>query len=290
MTGPVTGLVADCSRCFALCCVALPFSASADFAFDKGAGDPCRNLRADFTCGIHARLRPEGFPGCTAYDCFGAGQQTSQVVFAGQDWRSAPRTARTMFEVFPVVRQLHELRWYLAQARARIQTGPSLRELEALDGRLRSIASGPPAAVGACDTAALRSEVDVLLVGVSELVRRAAPGARADLRGADLMGRDLRRRDLRGAHLRGAYLIGADLRSVDLDGADLLGADLRGADLAGARLSGSLFLTRGQVGTADGDLTTSLPPELDRPGHWGAGRGTASSTPASRPLTAPKDR
>ncbi len=37
-------LKADCEKCFGLCCVALPFAASADFAFDKQAGSPCINL------------------------------------------------------------------------------------------------------------------------------------------------------------------------------------------------------------------------------------------------------
>ena len=33
-------LSGDCARCFGLCCVALPFTASADFARDKPAGTP----------------------------------------------------------------------------------------------------------------------------------------------------------------------------------------------------------------------------------------------------------
>ena len=87
-------LRADCGRCFGLCCVAPAFSASADFAIDKAAGRPCPNLRPDFRCGIHDRLSgSEGFPGCTAYDCFGAGQKVAQVTFGGQDWRRTPRTA-----------------------------------------------------------------------------------------------------------------------------------------------------------------------------------------------------
>ncbi len=80
----------DCQRCFGLCCVALPFAASADFAVGKDAGTPCRNLQDDHRCGIHARLRQTGFTGCTVYDCFGAGQQVSQVTFGGRDWRSGP--------------------------------------------------------------------------------------------------------------------------------------------------------------------------------------------------------
>ncbi len=108
---------ADCAQCFGLCCVALPFAASADFAIDKAAGSPCRNLRTDYRCGIHTELRQRGFNGCTVYDCFGAGQKVSQVTFGGADWRSgSPEHARLMFDVFPVVRQLHELLWYLTEA------------------------------------------------------------------------------------------------------------------------------------------------------------------------------
>ena len=58
-------LRADCSRCQALCCVALAFSRSADFAIDKEAGEPCDPLSEDDTCRMHARLRGSGFPGCT---------------------------------------------------------------------------------------------------------------------------------------------------------------------------------------------------------------------------------
>ena len=83
-------LHADCARCFALCCVAPAFAASADFAIDKPAGQPCPNLLADFRCGIHDHLRERGFPGCTVFDCFGAGQRVAQVSFGGVDWRRAP--------------------------------------------------------------------------------------------------------------------------------------------------------------------------------------------------------
>ena len=96
-------LRADCGRCFGLCCVAPAFSASADFAIDKGAGQACPHLRRDFRCSIHDRLRPEGFPGCAVYDCFGAGQQVAQVTFGGRDWRREPGLAGQMFGVFAVM-------------------------------------------------------------------------------------------------------------------------------------------------------------------------------------------
>ena len=67
-------LAPDCARCFGLCCVAHAFRASTSFAFDKPAGEPCPNLQADFGCAVHRTLRQQGFSGCTAYTCYGAGQ------------------------------------------------------------------------------------------------------------------------------------------------------------------------------------------------------------------------
>ncbi|MGW7052392.1 pentapeptide repeat-containing protein [Streptomyces sp. NPDC054887] len=282
-------LRADCANCFALCCVALAFTASADFAVDKDAGDPCHNLRPDFRCGVHARLRSEGFQGCTVYDCFGAGQRISQVTYAGQDWRRAPDTAREMFALLPVVRQLHELLQYLTEALALEPARPLHEDLRGAVTRIDSLAQGTPDEILALDVAAHRQEVNVLLLRTSELVRAGATraadgpagngrnggrksgrrgGAKKNRRGADLIGANLRGADLHGADLRGAYLIGADLKGADLRVADLIGADLRDADLSGADLTGSFFLTQSQLNAAKGDAGTRLPPGLARPSHW----------------------
>ena len=86
-------LRADCARCFGLCCVAPVFAASADFAVDKPAGQLCPNLQADFRCVLHDRLRQRGFPGCAAYDCFGAGQQVTPVPARRGDRRRDHRAA-----------------------------------------------------------------------------------------------------------------------------------------------------------------------------------------------------
>ena len=102
-------LTPDCENCFGLCCVALSMSVSADFAIEKAAGQACPNLTKEFRCSIHERLRAEGFSGCVAYDCFGAGQKVSQLTFAGRDWRQTPAAAAQMLTVFSVMRQLHEM-------------------------------------------------------------------------------------------------------------------------------------------------------------------------------------
>ncbi|MCX4854835.1 pentapeptide repeat-containing protein [Streptomyces canus] len=266
-------LSGDCARCFGLCCVALPFTASADFARDKPAGTPCPNLRDDHRCGIHAQLRVEGYTGCTVYDCFGAGQKVSQVTFGGRDWRTGPREdARRMFDVFPVVRQLHELLWYLTEALTLPAARPVHADLRRMLERTDALTRGTAEELAALDVAAHRQEVNVLLLRTSELVRAGFGAAhrKKNRRGADLMGARLKGADLRGASLRGAYLIAADLTGADLRGADLIGADLRDADLTDADLTGAFFLTQPQLSAARGSAGTRVPDSVTRPGHWTA--------------------
>ena len=266
----------DCEQCFGLCCVALPFAASVDFAIDKVAGQPCHNLQADFRCGVHTTLRQIGFRGCTVYDCFGAGQKVSQVTYGGTDWRQAPGSAKQMYEVFPIMWQLHELLWYLSEALMREEACQIHGELSQALAKTEQYTLLPPESLLKVDVAAHRSEVNVLLLRTSELVRDKARrqhkgplGRQKNYgRGADLIGAKLKGADLRYTNLRGAYLIAADLRGADLRVADLIGADFRDADIRGADLTGSLFLTQAQLGAAKGDASTKLPSSLIRPTHW----------------------
>jgi len=263
-------LRADCGSCFALCCVAPAFSASADFAINKPAGQACRHLQPDFRCGIHKSLRENGFRSCTVYDCFGAGQKVSQVTFGGQSWRQAPQTAQQMFEVFPIVRDLHELCWYLTEALTLQAAGPLHDELRLALRETNRLTQGSPHALLGLDVAAHRRDVNALLLQTSENARFEIRHTKTDHRGADLIGVKLEGADLRGASLRGAYLIGADLRRADLRMADLIGADLRGANLGGANLTGSIFLIQSQLDSAKGDDETRLSPSFVRPRHWSA--------------------
>lgn len=270
---PPLELQADCASCFGLCCVALPFAASADFPLDKAAGQPCPNLGTDSRCGIHPELRQRGFTGCTVYDCFGAGQQVSQVTFGGRDWRTAPKaTARRMFEVFPVVRQLHELLQYITEALSLDPARPVHHELRAALVETERLTRGTPEELVVLDVPEHRARINVLLLKTSELVRGSrGRGRKKDRRGADLMGARLEGADLRGASLRGAYLIAADLTGADLREADLIGADLRDADLTDADLTGAFFLTQPQLNAAKGGPGTRLPASVARPVHWTAG-------------------
>ncbi|MFD7837211.1 pentapeptide repeat-containing protein [Streptomyces sp. NPDC059761] len=263
-------LQADCSNCFALCCVALPFAKSNDFAVNKAAGTPCKNLQEDFRCGIHTRLRDKGFQGCTVFDCFGAGQQVSQVTFGGRDWRTHPGTAGAMYEVFPVLRQLHELLFYVTEALALPAAAPVHAELRRAQTETAQWTAADADALTTLDVGALRQRINTHLLRASELARAKAPARKKNHRGADLMGARLAGADLRGANLRGAYLIAANLSGADLRLADVIGADFRDADLRGADLRDALFLTQPQLGAARGDAATKIPSTLVRPAHWAA--------------------
>jgi hypothetical protein len=263
MHGRVDRFAPDCARCFGLCCVALPFSRSsgaAGFAFDKAGGDPCRHLTATDACEIHASLLPSGMGGCVAYECFGAGQHVSQVLYGGVSWREAPGTSGQMFAVLAVVRRLHEMLVLLEQAAAR-SPSPALASLRE---RVSAATRGTPAEVLDVELDGLAARVGDALAGVSRSVRGDGPS----YAGQDLVARDLRSWQLAGADLRGALLIAADLRDTVLDRTDLLGADLRDADVSGADLSTALFLTQPQLNTARGSAGTVLPDGLRRPAAW----------------------
>ncbi|MFF1635583.1 pentapeptide repeat-containing protein [Leifsonia sp. NPDC058248] len=267
-------LMADCANCFGLCCVALAFARSADFAFDKAAGDPCVNLDDGFRCTIHPHLRDRGFKGCTVFDCFGAGQKVSQHTFAGESWRGDPGRRADMFAVFPVMRQLHELLWYLDEALRMPAAAPIRPDLLRASAEVEAITGFPAERILQTDLEDVRAPVADLLREASRLTRasiRALPmtGVRKRVGpGADLMGADLSGLDLRGAELRGALLIAADLSGADLSHAELIGADLRDAELAGADLATALYLTQLQVNAARGDARTALPSNIQRPSHW----------------------
>lgn len=269
-----SALRANCADCFALCCTALGFQRSADFPIDKPAGTPCLNLADGFSCSIHDSLRARGFRGCTVFDCFGAGQYVSQILFGGTSWRERPDSSASMFSTFAVVRQLHEMLWYLVEAAERAATSELSGPAAQLRSEILRILGGDASEILASDVERIRAKVRRTLIDVSEEARGGYDaGAEADVSddlhpSADLAGRDLRSIRLCGADLRGAYLIAADLRHGDLTGVDLLGADLRDARLEGADLSGALFLTQAQVDAAQGDDATVLPAAVDRPRHW----------------------
>jgi len=241
--------------------VLLPFSASAGFGVDKPGGRPCLNLLSDDSCRIHATLREDGWPGCTVFECFGAGQQVSQVTYGGTSWREQDNLAE-MAAVLTVMRQLHEMLVHLVEV-ARRSPDPAA---DVVRVEIEELTTADPEALLLADVDALHERVGRLLSEASTRVRRPWPAGQDRTR-ADLAGRRLTG-DHRGWSFRGALLIAADLRGADLRDVDLLGTDLRDADVRGCDLSSALFLTQPQVNGAIGGRATTLPEGLSRPARW----------------------
>lgn len=267
-------LGADCANCFGLCCVALAFAKSADFPFDKPAGEPCENLDGADGCRIHPHLRDRGFKGCTVFDCFGAGQKVSRRTFDGRSWRDDPQTRAAMFSTFPIVRRLHELLWYLDEAITLVEQTRDAGPWSAAFERVRELSDGSADELAALDVDAEYDAARALLVEASEIARAGITqptrgrGHRAPGPGSDLMGARMAGADLRGVTLRGSIAIAADLSGAQMDRCDVLGVDMRDADLSGTDLAGAIYLTQMQVNSARGDARTLLPPGFERPSHW----------------------
>ncbi|MFC4224838.1 pentapeptide repeat-containing protein [Lysinibacter cavernae] len=190
-SGGPASLVADCANCFGLCCVALPFLASSEFAVDKPAGTACVNLRSDSRCGIHDRLRDSGYQGCTVFDCNGAGQKVSQHTLGGVDWRTDAAASAMLLESFPVMRLLHELLAYLVEARVRLE---AMRDTDAVPVNVPAKTAGllgdvnrlltetehmtllPAVRLRDVDAGSQRQLVSEVLLSVSELLRSTERG------------------------------------------------------------------------------------------------------------------
>ncbi|WYP25736.1 pentapeptide repeat-containing protein [Alkalihalobacillus sp. FSL W8-0930] len=262
-----TELTSDCSQCFGLCCVALPYIQSTDFAKDKAAGTPCHNLNDRFMCTIHSKLREEGYKGCTVYECFGAGQKVSQSIYKGVSWNK--KSSGEMFEVFPVIQQLHEMLSYLDEALRREETKPIHTQLKKEFNKIDAYTYSDPETILTLDLASIRLEISKYLSEAGELVGvTKANEPRIQKAAFEFMGAQLKRHNFQGANLRGVFFIAADLRGANFTCAELLGADFRDADVRGADFTGALFLTQAQMNAAIGDQTTKLPMNLKRPSHW----------------------
>ncbi|MCK9896752.1 pentapeptide repeat-containing protein [Frankia sp. AgB32] len=275
-------LRADCGRCAGLCCVAPGFTRSADFPVSKPPGVACGHLTGGFTCGVHDELRPRGFHGCVVFDCHGAGQQVTEVTFAGGDWRADPATATRMFDVFAVMRTLHESLRHLAEAltlldaavdASPVADGKLLAALRAEWAAALAFTEADADTLLAVDLSAHRRAVHTVLSRASARLRAHPPGLPAAggdggrgaaggrgpgpgsgrggprARGGGPAGRPAPAGVL-AADLVGARLAGADLRGADLAGRLLLGADLRRADLRAADLRGA-DLRGAELGGAD---------------------------------------
>ncbi|MEG0051073.1 MAG: pentapeptide repeat-containing protein [Terrisporobacter sp.] len=262
----------DCSKCKGFCCVALYFSKSDGFPKDKVGGTPCTNLKEDFTCKIHKDLNKKGLKGCTSYDCFGAGQKVSQITYKDKTWQKDSKLAIEMFDVFVIMRQLHEMLWYLCDALTFAQDEVTKNKLKTMIKKTEELTNLDGSYILNIDIENHRNKVNCLLKTVGEAVRKVISKKKSNKKplapGFDFIGANLTNTNLLGGNLAGSLLIAANLKDCDLSGAMVIGADMRDANLCGANLENCIFLTQSQINTAKGDSKTKLPKGLIKPSHW----------------------
>jgi uncharacterized protein YjbI with pentapeptide repeats len=266
----------NCNKCFGLCCIALYFSKSEGFPNNKVAGKPCVNLQSDFNCSVHNNLRQKGLKGCTSYDCFGAGQKVAQVTFNGDDWSKSTKLANEMFDSFLIIKQLHEMLWYLTDASTFVFDNHIKYEINLMIEETKSLTNLDANLLKNVDIEGHRIKVNSILRQVNTTVKekvssekKGNPKNKKALKsGYDFVGANLTNTNLIGANFAGALLIASNMSNSNLKGANLIGADLRDADIRGANLEDVIFLTQAQVNTAIGDSNTKLPSSLARPPYW----------------------
>lgn len=280
----INHLKPDCQNCFGLCCVALYFSKHDGFPTDKHAGVPCPNLAQDYTCSIHENLAEQGLKGCTSYECFGAGQQVSQVTYdGGQGWRAQGAehsSSEQMFNVFLIMRQLHEMCWYLYEALSYDIPTTLSDEVQYLLNETEKVTLASPDELQTFDLFVHHTKVSTLINQVTQSIQAHTRQVLSKTSSfnenkvlntkqkRDFIGANLTKKELRCADLRGCLLIAANLEGTELCGTNFIGADLRDANLRGTNLAQSLFLTQSQINGAKGDQYTQLPANLTRPVHW----------------------
>lgn len=259
-------LQTDCKKCSGLCCTALFFSRIDGFPEDKTAGRPCVHLLEDFRCNIHSDLRNKNMKGCIGYDCFGAGQKVTKVIYGGATWQSAPEKSKQIFNVFLRVFHLHQILWFLVESRTLLPAKQLWNKIEELIETGRTLCSGSPEIIMEFKLEDYKVQVDEILKQVSKLVKMNFKNK--EKKNKDYFGKCFCGRNMDGLDLSMTLLIAADFSKCSFSGTDFLGSDTRDTNFEDADLREAIFLTQAQINAARGNVGTLLPPQLTRPVSW----------------------
>jgi len=269
-------LFIDCSNCSGLCCVDLYFAKSEGFPYDKPAGEPCKNLMEDFRCKIHDTLLEKKMKGCLAYDCFGAGQKVTSVIYNGASWRASQQVTEQMSAVFLIITRLHQMLWYLIEASSICATKDLWEDIARLIEENNHMTDITPDKILELDLEQYKKRVDRILKKSSDLVALSFKKPEGQEKQentdkekmSDYIGKNLQKKDLAGKDFSLCLMIAANIKGCKLKGANFLGTDMRDTNIEDADLSESFFLTQGQINAARGNAGTKLPAGLIRPLTW----------------------
>lgn len=82
--------------------------------------------------------------GCIGYDCFGAGQKVTQVIYNSSNWHTKPTKAQEMYDVFLAIFQLHQILYFLAEAKTIIPARALWDDINVLVKEGREVCNSTP--------------------------------------------------------------------------------------------------------------------------------------------------
>lgn len=255
-------LKTNCSKCSGLCCVALFFSKMDGFPKDKKAGQPCNNLLDDFRCKIHTQLEDRNLKGCIGYDCFGAGQHVTQCIYQGKTYRDLTNQATEIFDVFIIVFQLYQVRYYLLEVLTLDISSKKKERIKDLIIENKKICNYFPNKLLSFNLNTYKDKINPVLKQICSQFKnnKKVPTI--------FLAKNFKGEDMSGLDLSMKLLIAANFDSCKFDNTIFLGADTRDANFNDADLTKALFLTQGQVNSAKGNRNTKLPKHLNYPVTW----------------------
>lgn len=256
----------DCKKCSGLCCVALYCTKTDGFPANKEAGIPCKHLDSDFSCKIHSRLADNNYKGCLAYDCFGAGQRTTQLYLSDGTWETNSEQKDKLFQVFIIVYQLHQMLWYLVEAFTLTSDELLKSTIDLLISENEQMLQQPMDHIAMLDLSEYRSNVNIVLKQISTDI--SANDTSSQIHGLNYLGKNFKKANLDRKNFSMSLMIAANLSGCSLKNTNFLGADLRDANIRNADLSKSIFLTQMQINSAIGNSNTKIPIYLTRPATW----------------------
>lgn len=260
-------LKVDCSKCSGLCCTALFFSKTEGFPENKKAGIPCTKLQNNYHCKIHHELEERNMKGCIGYDCFGAGQHVTQKIYIGETWKTSKERSKEIFDVFVIVFQLYQIRYFLEEAKIIIPAKELWEDIQNLINENETLCDSTPQSILVFDIESYRNKINVILKKVCNCIIKSFKN-NDNKNVSEFFGKNFRKSDMSGWDLSMKLLIAANFDGCIFDGTIFLGADTRDTNFSNADLRDAVFLTQGQINSAKGNRNTKLPKHLDYPVTW----------------------
>lgn len=255
-------LKTNCSKCSGLCCVALFFFKMDGFPKDKKAGEPCDNLLNNFQCKIHTQLEDKNLKGCIGYDCFNAGEHVTQFIYQGKTYRDLPNRAMEIFDIFMIISQLFQARYYLLEVLTLEISSKMKEKIEWLIVENKKICNYSFNELLSFNLNAYKNKINPILKQICLQLNKNKNVPTV------FLGKNFEGKDMTNLDLSTKLLIAANFKGCRFENTIFLGADTRDTDFSNADLKKAVFLTQGQINSAKGNRNTKLPNHLNYPVTW----------------------